>query len=62
VIQPARVKPEGRKVKPIKVTIPFKVTAGFRDALQAKAKSEHRDVSKLVRMLLRERYPDLPEE
>jgi hypothetical protein len=38
------------------------VSIGFRDTLQHKAKSEHRDLSKLIRMLLRERYPDLPEE
>ncbi len=50
------------KVKPSKVTIPFRATEAFRDALQAKVKAEGRDVSKLVRMLLRERYPDLPEE
>ncbi len=50
------------KVKPEKVTIPFKVTVDFREALQAKAKAEHRDVSKVIRMVLRERYPDLPEE
>ncbi len=62
---PAGVKSEGRskgKVKPEKVTIPFKASAAFRDLLQAKVKAEGRDVSKLVRMLLRERYPDLPEE
>lgn len=50
------------KVKPDKVTIPFKASAAFRAGLQAKAKEEHRDVSKIIRMVLRERYPDLPEE
>ena len=61
---PARVKSERGKsrVKPDKVVVPFKVTAAFRDALQAKAKEEDRDVSKIIRRLLRERYPDLPEE
>jgi hypothetical protein len=49
-------------MKPDKVVVPFKVTAAFRDALQAKARAESRDVSKVIRMLLRERYPDLPEE
>ena len=63
---PAGVKSERGKiksrVKPDKVVVPFKVTEEFRDALQAKVKAEGRDVSKLVRMLLRERYPDLPED
>lgn len=49
-------------MKPDKVTIPFKASAAFRAGLQAKAKEEHRDVSKIIRMVLRERYPDLPEE
>jgi len=61
---PADVKSEGRKskVKPDKVVVPFKVTAAFRDALREKVKAEGRDVSKVIRMVLRVRYPDLPEE
>ena len=61
---PAGVKSEGRKskVKPDKVVVPFKVTAAFRDALREKVKTEGRDVSKVIRMVLRVRYPDLPEE
>jgi hypothetical protein len=61
---PAGVKSERGKsrVKPDKVVVPFKVTEAFRDVLREKVKAEGRDVSKLVRMLLRERYPDLPEE
>ncbi len=34
----------------------------FRDAVAEAARKESRDISKLVRMVLRERYPDLPEE
>ena len=60
----SRVKPERGKsrVKSDKVVVPFKVTEAFRDALREKVKAEGRDVSKVIRRLLRERYPDLPEE
>ena len=50
------------KLKAKKVIIPFLVTEKFRDALQETVKREHRDVSKVIRMVLRERYPDLPEK
>ena len=50
------------RVKPDKVVIPFKVTVAFRDALHQKVKDEGRDVSKVIRRLLRANYPDLPEE
>jgi hypothetical protein len=58
------VNPESRKakVKPKKLIMPVMVSEKFRDLLHAKVKAEGRDVSKLVRMLLRERYPDLPED
>jgi hypothetical protein len=63
---PARVKSERGKsksmVKPDKVVVPFKVTEAFRDALREKVKAEGRDVSKVIRRLLRQHYPDLPEE
>jgi hypothetical protein len=47
--------------KPEKVVMPVYCTAAFRGAVQKQAKGEGRDVSKLIRRLLRERYPDLPE-
>ncbi len=48
--------------KPEKVSMNVWCSRAFRDAVSDLAKKEARDVSKLVRMLLRERYPDLPEE
>ena len=48
--------------KPVKVSMNVWCSRIFRDAVSEKAKEEHRDVSKLVRMLLRDRYPSLPEE
>ncbi len=50
------------KTKPDKVGMNVWCSRAFRDAVAEIAKRESRDVSKLVRMLLRERYPDLPEE
>lgn len=49
-------------MKPDKVSMNVWCTRAFRDAVAQTARRDHRDVSKLVRMLLRERYPDLPEE
>ncbi len=34
----------------------------FREAVAVQARAEDRDVSKLVRRVLREKYPSLPEE
>jgi hypothetical protein len=56
------VKHDRQKTKPAKVTIPFKVTEAFRDALHRKAREESRDASKVIRLALRKLYPDLPEE
>ncbi len=49
-------------VKPEKATMNISCSRAFRDAVAELVRKEGRDVSKLVRMLLRERYPDLPEE
>ena len=49
-------------VKPDKVSMNVWCSRAFRDAVSERVRRESRDVSKLVRMLLRERYPDLPEE
>jgi hypothetical protein len=49
-------------MKPEMVSMNIWVSRSFRDAVAEMARKESRDVSKLVRMLLRERYPDLPEE
>ncbi len=49
-------------MKPDKVSMNVWCSREFRDGVSDHARQEARDVSKLVRMLLRERYPDLPEE
>jgi hypothetical protein len=49
-------------LKPDKVSMNVWCSRAFRDAVAEAARKDSRDVSKLVRMLLRERYPDLPEE
>jgi hypothetical protein len=49
-------------IKPERATMNIACSRAFRDAVTEAARKESRDVSKLVRMLLRERYPDLPEE
>ena len=49
-------------MKPDKVSMNVWCSRAFRAAVSDAARKDHRDVSKLVRMLLRERYPDLPEE
>jgi hypothetical protein len=49
-------------MKPERATMNIACSRAFRDAVAETARKDHRDVSKLVRMLLRERYPDLPEE
>ena len=50
------------KTKPDKVSMNVWCSRAFREAVSNHAQQEARDISKLVRMLLRERYPDLPEE
>ncbi len=60
--QSAAMKRTRQPTKPDMVSMNVWVSRTFRDAVAEKAKRESRDVSKLVRMLLRERYPDLPEE
>jgi len=45
-----------------KVAMNVCCSRAFRDAVQKQAKSEDRDVSKLVRRVLREKYPTLPED
>ena len=49
-------------MKPDKVSMNVWCSRAFRDAVSETARKDHRDVSKLVRMLLRQHYPDLPEE
>jgi hypothetical protein len=56
------LKPPKPKTKPDKVTIPFKATKEFKDALQAQAEAEDRTMSKLIRRSLQKAYPQLPKE
>jgi hypothetical protein len=49
-------------IKPDKVSMNVWCSRAFRDAVAEQAKSEDRDVSKMVRRVLREKYPTLPEE
>lgn len=49
-------------MKAYNIIMPAMVSEEFRETLQRRVKVEGRDASKLGRMLLRERYRDLPEE
>jgi len=46
----------------VSLFMPVYCATAFSDVGQKQARLGARDVSKLVRILLRERYPDLPEE